>query len=250
MRALYNWLTFEHFGLFPARCVLCGDPGVAGRDLCAACERDLPWLETACERCAHPLPAPGLCGACLRQPPPFAASTAVFHYAEPVTRLIAALKFRGRLAHARLLAELAAVHFAHIPERPELLIPVPLHPSRLRQRGYNQALELARPLGHRLGIPIDYRLCQRTRATAPQSDLPAKERRRNVRGAFAVNRPLTVAHVVVFDDVVTTGHTVAELARVLRRAGAARVDVWCLARTPDPGAQTMSAAAPVSPDLR
>lgn len=116
--------------------------------------------------------------------------------------------------------------------RPELILPVPLHVSRLRERGYNQALEIARPLAQALNRPIAMRTCERVRATSPQAGLHANARRRNVRGAFQVKRPLRVRHVAIVDDVVTTGQTATELARALRRAGAVRVDLWAVARTP------------------
>jgi len=115
---------------------------------------------------------------------------------------------------------------------PQVLIPVPLHPSRLGERGYNQALEIARVLARELALPIDNHVCERVAATAPQAGLDEHARRRNIRGAFAVRGPFHWSHVVILDDVVTTGSTVAELARVLRGAGARRVEVWAAARTP------------------
>ena len=113
---------------------------------------------------------------------------------------------------------------------PELIIPVPLHKSRLKERGFNQALELARPLGQRFGIPVDIQAIRRTRATAPQSGLDKKERRRNIRGAFELKGKPLARHIAIIDDVVTTGNTVNELARILRRGGATRVEVWAIAR--------------------
>ena len=113
---------------------------------------------------------------------------------------------------------------------PELLLPVPLHPKRLRERGFNQALEIARPLGRRFQIPVEARACRRIRATRPQSELALAERRGNLRGAFAVRGALTARHLAIVDDVVTTGATVSALARVLLRQGVQRVDVWAVAR--------------------
>jgi ComF family protein len=181
--------------------------------------------------CAAPLPVAGICGHCLRRPPPQDAAHAAFRYAAPLDRLVQGLKFGRRLGIARLtgalLAQAATQH--HWP-RPEVLIPVPLHDARLRQRGYDQAQVLAREVGRRLAIPVDWRCCRRVRATAPQSGLDRAARRRNVRGAFAVTKPPSVDHVAVLDDVMTTGATVGALVTALKRAGVARVDVWTLCR--------------------
>jgi ComF family protein len=137
------------------------------------------------------------------------------------------------LSHARLLGELLAGHLATlVGPRPELLLPVPLHPRRQRGRGFNQALELARPIARRLGVRLVADGCRRLRDTAAQSGLDAAARRRNVRGAFAVNTPVGGRRVALIDDVVTTGHTVTEMARVVAAAGAERVEVWCVARAP------------------
>jgi ComF family protein len=146
------------------------------------------------------------------------------------------MKFQGRLNLIRLLGQLLAdalVAEARSPDWawPDVIIPVPLHAQRLRQRGYNQALELARLVGRRIGVPVDVTRCRRTRPTQAQSELEERQRLVNIRGAFAVTAPLP-QHVAILDDVVTTGATVAELARTLRRSGCGRVDVWTLARTP------------------
>ncbi len=227
--------------LWPPRCLLCGDAGEGGRDLCAACLASLPWNRAACARCALPLPLPELapahaCGACLRRPPPVDATHAVFVYGFPVDRLLPRLKFHGGLAAGRLLTQLAAVHFAGQlaeSERPEALVPVPLHHGRLRSRGYDQALELARPLARQLGLPLRDDLLNRVRATAPQSRLDAKARRGNLRHAFDVRAHASLpAHVALFDDVMTTGATLHAAARALRKAGVQRVDAWVCARVP------------------
>jgi ComF family protein len=150
-----------------------------------------------------------------------------------VDHLVSGLKFNGRLADGRLLAALLGEHLeaAKVP-LPDLLIPVPLHRERLRERGFNQALELARPLGRRFDIPLDLHSIRRQRETAPQSGLERKARRRNLKGAFILTRELEAKHVALVDDVVTTGSTVSELARMLKRGGVQRVDIWALARTP------------------
>lgn len=224
----------EHW-LFPAACVLCGKAGADNRELCADCLVDLPYNDVACLQCASPLslqtPAENLCGRCQHTPPAYDRAFSVFHYTHPVAQLIQRLKFNARLNMARLLGELMADHFQKtLVTLPQLIIPVPLHPSRLRGRGFNQALELARPAARKLGIAVDYRNCVRTRRTAVQSTLPAKDKRANVKDAFGVIRPLRAHHVAIVDDVMTTGHTLDEVARVLRKAGVERIDVWVLAR--------------------
>jgi ComF family protein len=231
-------LPFDPIGLLlPPTCLLCGAPGEDGLDLCAGCAADLPRNAPCCPRCALPLAAPlpagTLCGACQRRPPPFERCIAPLRYQDPVPYLVAAAKFRGRLNAARLLGLLLARALEEgAIERPEVLIPVPLHRARLAERGYNQALEMARPVARALALPLDIACCTRAIATAPQTGLDERARRRNIHGAFAALTPLPWGRVAVLDDVVTTGSTVAELARVLRRAGANRVEVWAVARTP------------------
>ncbi len=221
------------------RCLLCGDPGDGGRDLCAACSAALPWNRSACARCALPLPASAhdraedrLCGQCLCAPPPVEATRAPFVYAFPLDRLLPRLKFHQGLAAGRLLTQLVTATFADAP-RPDALVPVPLHRDRLRERGYDQALELARPLSRALDLPLRDGLLARRKPTAPQSRLDAAARRRNLKDAFEVaTRAPLPAHVALFDDVMTTGATLHAAAKALRRAGVCRVDAWVCARVP------------------
>jgi ComF family protein len=222
--------------VLPLRCLLCGGMGADGRDLCDGCAQDCAINRVCCPRCALPLETPApLCGDCLQHEPPFAAAWAPFRYGHPLDLLETRFKFGGDLAAGRVLADLL-VERAGIdvpPALPALMIPIPLHVSRLRERGYNQALELARPLAQALGIPLRHDLLARSRATPPQTGLDAKARRRNLRGAFTLLAPAPLPdHVVLFDDVMTTGTTLREVARVLVQAGVARVDVWALARAP------------------
>ena len=220
--------------VLPLRCLLCGNRGGA-RDLCADCERDLAPNAPCCPRCALPLEAPApLCGECIDREPPFAAAWAPFRYEHPLDLLEARFKFQGDLAAGRVLASLMIARAkADGPLRPDAIVPVPLHVSRLRERGYNQALELAKPVARAFGIPLAADLLRRARATVAQTGLDAAARRRNLRDAFAVSEKHPMpAHVALLDDVMTTGTTVRECARVLRRAGVQRVEVWALARAP------------------
>lgn len=234
---IYKWLKSAQSLIYPPTCLLCGGPGEQGRDLCAGCLRELPRNLSCCNLCALPLPresgASTTCGSCLRHHPGFDLCHAPFLYLPPFGRLIGDLKFNSGLIQARLLARLLGDFLeTALEDPPELLIPVPLHPSRLRGRGYNQSLELARPLSRRFGIPLNYNLCSRIRATPHQLSLKKKDRVRNVRGGFRVSGQLDTPHVALIDDVVTTGATASELTRLLKKNGAERVDVWAVARTP------------------
>lgn len=226
-----NWLTSLGHMLLPPRCLICREKGGNGIDLCENCFDCLPWHQSACDRCALPLPLPGRCGRCLRRPPPLDMTCAVFLYAAPIDRLLPRLKFHHDLAAGRLLADLMAPSLEARP-RPQALVPVPLHRDRLRRRGYDQALELARPLARRLGLPLLPRALRRIRNTAPQSELDARGRRRNLRAAFQAEPGLLPDHVALVDDVMTTGQTLHAAATALRRAGVARVDAWICARVP------------------
>jgi ComF family protein len=226
--------------LWPARCLVCAEAGEEARDLCVACSRALPWNRSACVRCALPLRPPSdfatadatpICGQCLRRPPPLQAVHAACIYDFPVDRLLPRFKFHRDLAAGRLLAQLMAEAFAPL-QRPQAVIALPLHRSRLRARGYDQALELARPLARALQLPLLEGALRRTRATTPQSELSALARHRNLRGAFACDGATLPAHVVLVDDVMTTGATLHAAAKALRRAGVERIDAWVCARVP------------------
>ena len=242
-RAVDGWLARLGRTLCPPRCLVCREPGAAGRDLCGDCAEVLPWNRGACARCAIPLPALAsqhdgddgdapVCGACLRRAPPLAAVHAAFVYAFPLDRLLPRFKFHHDLAAGRLLAQGMADAFHALP-LPDALIPVPLHRVRLRDRGYDQALELAKPLARALAIPLRDRALSRIRCTLPQSELDARGRRRNLRGAFAVASKVALpVHVALVDDVMTTGATLHAAAAALRHAGANRVDAWVCARVP------------------
>lgn len=225
----------ERTRLLAAPCILCATPTREPHGLCPGCFDDLPRLHSRCDCCALPLPpvdgAENLCGECLMSPPPFTRALAALSYEAPADFLIQSLKFREKLYVAPLLAELLReAVVAEYGDTPDLLVPVPLHRARLRERGFNQALEVSRHLARRLGVPLVQRGVRRTRATGRQSDLAAGERAANVRGAFAVDPGALSGHVAVVDDVMTTGKTAAEFARCLLRAGVERVDVWVCAR--------------------
>lgn len=212
--------------LFEPVCALCGAANPA-HDLCEACERALPWLRAACPQCARPQPVAVTCGACQQRPPAFARTHALFQYRPPVDRWIQRFKYHGDLAAGALLARLVA-RFAPATSA-TLALPVPLHPRRLRARGYNQALELARGL-HRSSLTLNAHALSRVRPTRAQVDLPPERRRSNVRGAFAATPAVKGRDVILLDDVMTTGETARAAAKALRAAGAASVTAWVVAR--------------------
>ena len=214
--------------LFGGSCYLCR--GAAEDLLCAPCDADLPRLSvTRCPRCALDSPRGELCGRCLSDAPHYDATVAALAYEFPADALVHALKFRGELALASFLGREIARRISAVEI--DSVVPVPLSAARLRTRGYNHAAEIAR---HLLPGKLDHALCERSRDTPPQMDLPFAERRRNVRGAFRCTRALAGASVAVVDDVMTTGATLNELARTLKGAGAARVVNWVVARSVPP----------------
>jgi ComF family protein len=230
---VYNWLKDNLFCAGFNDCRLCGGQVDQPGSLCRACLADLPHNQHPCPRCgavlAHATAAQ--CGECQRQPPHFDHAHIPYRYAPPLIPFITGLKFHGRLADARLLSDLflASLATASYP-LPECLIPVPLHPIRLRERGFNQALELARPLGKQLHIPVDAHTVQRRRHTRPQSELSGATRRRNLRHVFQQDAPTPYQHVALIDDVVTTGSTLRELAKVLHQNGVNTIQIWAIAR--------------------
>lgn len=190
----------------------------------------------ACRHCAISLPQPGICGACLRRPRPFTAAVAALHWQTPVDFLLHRFKYQRRLELGVVLGEYLAQHLLdQRADMPELLLPTPLHANRLRSRGFNQALEISRVVAARLDLQLATGLLLRRRPTLTQTGLTPRERRRNIRGAFQVNEQRSAAlrgrHLVIVDDVLTTGSTAAEMSRTLLRSGAARVDIWTIARS-------------------
>lgn len=219
--------------LLPRCCVACGGMVEDEGGLCAACSDALPWNLSPCARCAVPWPSDRPpCTGCLQLPAGIDHVHAPLNYAFPVDRLVPRLKFAGDLAAGR---ELSALLLASLRdgERPDALVPVPLHRSRLATRGYDQALELARPLAAGLDVELVSDALYRRRATVAQTELGGRARRRNLGEAFAVRGPVP-PHVALVDDVMTTGSTLSECAQMLRAAGARRVDAWVVARAAVP----------------
>ena len=213
-------------------CLLCDEPAGTIANLCDSCARELPTLPEPCATCgASAIPHTKMCRACTTRPPPVDHTVCALAYAPPVDYLIGRLKFHRDL---RVVPTLAGLLLRAVADEAaaDWIAPVPITAARLRKRGFNQALEIARALGKSKGVRLTKVVHRRRGAEIPQSSLPdTTARRANVADAFET-RAAIGGHVVIVDDVVTTGATVNALARCLKRAGACRVDVWAAARTP------------------
>lgn len=222
----------------PALCWLCRMPLALSRwGLCSCCYAALPAPPPCCPVCGLPAVVTTLpCGRCLQKPPPWQRLLFVTDYCAPLSVMVQALKFHRQTALAQPLARLMLlrIHEAQrvmpLP-RPDVILSVPLHRHRAWQRGYNQSALLAKPLARWLNCRYDDRVLRRIRNTKIQHHLSARLRKKNLRAAFRLELPVRDLHIVVVDDVVTTGSTVREIARLLLRHGAATVQVWCLCRT-------------------
>ncbi|MBS1158286.1 MAG: ComF family protein [Proteobacteria bacterium] len=214
--------------LLPGSCLLCGaDSGRA--PFCPACAADLPPLPAArCPQCGEPSTQGERCGSCLKEPPHFAGTLALFRYDFPADRIIHALKYGHQLAVADWLGELLAARLGG--RQFDLVVPLPLHPDRLRERGFNQAVEIARALIRASKQKLAVDCLFRIRATPPQAALALKDRVRNVRQAFECRREISGQHILLIDDVMTSGATLNEATRILMLHGARRVDVAVAAR--------------------
>lgn len=210
------------------RCVLCLAPGT--QDICPACLGNLPRVPlTQCPSCLLPTPSAQLCGTCLRKPPAWTTVRSALRYTFPVDVMVQTLKYRSDLTLAPVLADLLLTELC--PDTlPDYVIPVPLHPARLRERGFNQALEISRYLCKKTGRTLLPHACSRTRDTPSQTELPWKHRHRNIRRAFNCTIDLSGKDVAIVDDVMTSGATLNELARAIRRRGAASIHAWVVAR--------------------
>jgi len=227
MASLSAWFR----SLMPRACLLCG-ASASDSGLCHACFASLPAVNgSRCPVCASPAPSATECGRCIKRRPNYDYLIAALEYVAPVDFLVADLKYSHNLAAARALAFPLAMRLDQQPY-PDIVLPMPIATSRLRERGFNQAAEIARHTCAEFGLGLSHRLAQRVSAGVSQTSLPWRDRERNVRGAFRCQADLTGKTVAVIDDVVTTGATLNELAHVLKRAGAERVIGWIVARTP------------------
>lgn len=219
---------------FAQNCLLCGASS-GSHLICQSCIEALPRLHAthACPICAAP-DTLGVCGQCLQHPPYFQRTSAALRYTFPIDQLIQSYKYHEQLALARLFSECLRQTASSQP-RPDKLLPMPLHPQRLRERGFNQALEIAKILGKAMELPIDAQSAQRVLNTAAQATLDWEARKKNMRGAFTCNDNVMGQHIAIIDDVMTSGATLNELSKTLKQAGATEISVWVVARaTPHP----------------
>lgn len=227
---VYKWLNIGLSLLYPHACPLCGSRSPT--PLCRGCKEDMPELLATCMRCGIGLPANSNnlhCGACLTEPPAYQKLLCAYAYQYPVNHLIMALKYQHRLSLIPVLAETLINQIGRATLNVDALLPVPLHVSRIRERGFNQSLEIARHLASHFSLPILH-CVERHKATVTQASLPAADRASNVRDAFRLSAPIQQRRVAIIDDVVTTGSTVNEIAALLKSAGVGEIEVWCIAR--------------------
>jgi ComF family protein len=228
-------INFIQEVVFAQSCLNCGRLSKTPSAICSQCLAKLPANGMCCRQCALPLESVQqlVCGHCQKTPPGFDSAFIPFIYSDPVDQWIWKFKFRNDLVSGKLLADLFLHQLRHSPTAmPEVLVPVPLHSSRLRQRGFNQSTWLARHVGRQLGIPVDYRTVERRLKTPPQHELDMKKRTSILRNAFMLNGNIGHHHVAIVDDVLTTGSTVNEITKLLRYSGCSRIDAWAIARTP------------------
>lgn len=219
-------------------CELCGGNTSRPISLCQACQDDFPFLENTCKLCSIELGSEpqinsnSICGQCLQSPPTVDYALSLFRYETPVDYLISQLKFKQQLPFAAIMGFLLKAHVLESTQEgiPDALLPVPLHKKRLIKRGFNQSLEISRSVAKEMKLPLLLDTVKRKKDTLMQTDLNASERRRNVKDCFEMKKVPEHQHIVIIDDVVTTGSTTNELARLLKNAGVKKVGVWSIAR--------------------
>lgn len=221
--------------LIPRKCLLCDqilDQHTApSENFCICCHQTLPFITTACPICAAVLDKPDICGQCLTRPPYFEFSLSAFEFLQPVSYLIYKFKYQHQFYLGHILSlELCRAILMMNARLPDLIIPVPLHKKRLRQRGFNQSAIIARHLAKKLKIPCKNNYLARHKFSAPQVELSARQRRIAVNNAFIINHHRHYRHIALIDDVVTTTHTVNQAAKALKLGGTNMVSVWSLAR--------------------
>jgi ComF family protein len=247
VKKFYNRLKFNHIQLYQQLqqwlgsslpCVLCDAPATADSArksaLCSHCFKLLPWYTSPrCPQCALPTSSGSLCGICLQHAPAFDHTLTPFRYAYPLNRLLHQFKYHQQLSLGNLLANSLLTQLSIFAEtaRPQVVMAMPMHINRVKQRGFNHALELAKQVHHHCGIVLDIEGCVRVIDTPTQAGMDMKTRTRNLRGAFATHRSWQGQHVMIVDDVMTTGASMHAVAKVLKQAGATQVTALVLART-------------------
>lgn len=221
----------KHCLQLPSDCLFCCEPSGRGFALCGGCEQSLPFLPQVCPRCALPPDDEENGCICIKKPPSYDAIQAVFDYAWPLNHIMTKWKYHGQFYFALMLAELMVKRLTpRYP--PDCIMPVPLHPHRLRQRGFNQCIELAKHIAKSQNLPLDRRSCTRIINNPSQSQLSAIDREKNINiSTFAVRSDFKAQHVLIIEDIVTTGATMNALSLSLKRQGVQTVEIWCCCRT-------------------
>jgi len=220
------------------KCVFCHTPSKQAMALCKDCEEVLPFLpQTRCVQCALPLKSQhsGICGVCQNNPTYYDKTISVFSYDRPISQLMIDTKFNSKLIYINLLGKLLAQSITEYYQTPlpELMIPIPLHKKRLRERGFNQSLEIAKIIKKSINLPINFKCVSRIKNTQPQSKTRANLRQKNIKHAFRVNDFNLPKHIAIVDDIMTTGSTVNELSRILKTSGVEQIDIWCCVKSCD-----------------
>ncbi|WP_225907016.1 ComF family protein [Methyloradius palustris] len=225
-----RWLKFNQL-IFPQACMLCATSDGGELAICGDCLADLPrHITDQCPQCALPAYQNQLCGHCIASPPAFDVTHALFRYEFPVDAMLQRYKYQHLLNMAQTFAQMIITDLPNA-NLPDLIIPMPLHPLRLKERGFNQSLEIARIVGKSLNIKVDTQACSRIKSSPPQASLPLKERVKNMQGAFTFNTQLDGLNIALIDDVMTTGASLNSLAKTVKKAGAINVECWVVART-------------------
>jgi ComF family protein len=216
----------------PLICFYCNQFHKGRMALCDQCIDVLPTLGPRCQHCAYPLEHTSylLCGHCIKNTPAFDKAIIYYRFEEPLRRLIHQFKYENGLYLANLLSHLMLNAWYDNPSQAECLIPVPMHSTRIKHRGYNQAMVLTKILAKKVNLPYKMRICQKILNTPPQASLAKNERQQNLKNAFQIEST-PYQHVVLIDDILTTGNTANEMASALKKAGVEKVDIWCCART-------------------
>lgn len=223
--------------LFPQLCMLCADGAGGDLAICEGCLEDMPWHHpSVCPQCALPAYDDQLCGNCQQSPPAFDSTRVLFRYDYPLDAMLQRYKYQQTLHIAKTFSRLMharfdSAHRSHRFDHFDRIIPMPLHPKRLAERGFNQSLEIAKLLAKALHIALDTASCSRIKFTPPQASLPLKSRVKNMRGAFSCQQDLSGQRIILLDDVMTTGASLHELASTVKSAGASHVECWVVART-------------------
>ena len=213
-------------------CLHCRIDAESNHGLCEKCLQLISFNATCCEICARPLTQNLVCGQCQKIPPFFDRALTPLLYVDPVDRFLCGLKYREQFSFARFAAGVMTNHALKTGQKaPDMICPVPMTSKTLRKRGFNQSAFIGQLIAWQLGIPMSSNLILKTRDTAHQSDLKAKERQNNLKGAFECKRQVRGRHIVIVDDVLTTGATANEISKTLKKYGASRVDIWACART-------------------